>query len=183
MAIIFMVTCTSFSKLKYMDFLVRYSSDPNTTNNHIILCYQKTDNTNLVSIESTTITTNASTTEERVKHRNLSISNLSNYRLRSPYACGGYTCEPAGSYYYNSTKHWQKCTHCGEPTQKISHTMSSYQHDAFYHWKICTTCGYTTTATPHNWVQVSTGYQCSACGAFTHHIPLPDKVPAAIEIK
>lgn len=204
-------SCSSFEKLKYMDFLVKYSSDPDATGNHIILCYETDNDASLTSIECTTLTTGAIDLEARVKTRNLSIGNLNGYRLRSPYACGGGECSYGSTYHSNSTKHWKTCTHCGEAGPKsnhtwsgyqynsakhwkectvcghhkneASHTLSDYQYNNYYHWKSCATCGYTTTNEPHCWVHISTGYHCSTCGAYSHQIPLPEATPVDMETK
>ncbi|MBO4562685.1 MAG: hypothetical protein J5772_03650 [Clostridia bacterium] len=176
-------SCSSFEKLMYMDFLVKYSDDPDATGNHIILCYAKNTDTSLTSIECTTLTSGATDSAARVKFRNLSLSDLNGYRLRSPYACGGGNCSYGSTYHSNFTKHWQTCTHCGEAGPKSNHTWSGYQYNYYYHWKNCTTCGYTTLNEPHCWVHISTGYRCSTCGAYSHQIPLPEKVPIDMETK
>lgn len=158
-------TC-SFGSIKYMDFLVRYSD--NATNNHVMLLYAKMSDTSIKTIESTTA--QASTGIEGVKHRNLSIDDLSGYRLRTPYACGGTgSCSYGSDYHTSSTKHWHVCIHCGEAGTKSDHTWSAYQHDSTNHWKECTVCGRVKSQAAHTWGAYNYDSaihwkECSVCG-------------------
>ena len=202
--------CSSFENLEYMDFLVKYSSDPNATDNHIILCYGTDYDTSLTSIECTTLTLGATDLEARVKTRNLSISNLNGYRLRTPYACGGTEpCVPGGNYYTNSNKHWQHCIHCGEncpkhdhswsdyisnPTNhwkqcivcerhdsEAAHTWSSYMHNGQQHWQECTVCGRIRNLADHSWIAYQNGYRCKICFLYVDQYPADKACDSIIE--
>ncbi|MBR6109842.1 MAG: hypothetical protein IKQ36_08915 [Clostridia bacterium] len=157
----------SVSNLKYMDYMVKYSEG--SSNNHVVVFFSRNAYTGKFSIyESTT-----NNSIEKTTYRNVSTSYLQNYYLKTPYLCGG-TSSCNMEYHYNSTKHWRMCSlGCGETTSKVSHDMN-YQHNNIYHWGTClSNCGYETGMQPHNWVQSSSNYVCSVCGAvFNMRSPL-----------
>ncbi len=146
----------SMANMKKMDFMVKYSDG--ATNNHTLLFFELSIDSKVLTRESTKMNDecHTATDYQGTKSRELAIDNLAGYRLRTPYACGGTgTCVPGGDYYSDSTDHWQHCIHCGCSTPKE----------------------------PHSWVHISTGYQCSTCGAYVHQMPLLVKAPTDMETK